>query len=89
MNSPYEFLKPYQQQSGRLEFPYNSFGLLYAGELEEAEKVLGKEFLSQLREFYKAIGVGCLLKPHVVPQDYVFYNTNEILPPTVAANFAF
>jgi len=88
MIGKYDFLKPYCHQKGILEFPYNSFGSLYPGELEEAEKVLGFGFPSQLRAFYQEIGVGCLLRPHVVPENYVFYSSNEILPPLVVANFS-
>ena len=71
-----------------LTFPYNSLGQLDMDELENAEIVLGQRFPEQIRKFYQEIGVGCILMPHVIPENYKFYNTNEILSPIVAARFA-
>ncbi len=57
-------------------------------EIENAEKVFGFPFPSQLRNFYQKIGYGSLTTPHNPPKDYDFCNANDILPPFVAANFA-
>lgn len=89
----YEYLKPFCTQADPnnpriLVAPYNLFGALYPGELEEAESILGQSFPSQLREFYLQIGVGCLMKPYNAPNDYDFSNKNDILSPIAAANFS-
>ena len=57
-------------------------------EVQKAEGLLGFEFPSQLKEFYKKIGYGHLTTPHNPPEGYSFCNSNEILPPLVAANFS-
>lgn len=84
----FEYLKPYCMQKINLIAPFNSFGDLYEGELEEAENLLGREFPNQLRKFYKEIGCGTLQKPDIVPKDYKFYGANEILPPLDVVNFS-
>jgi len=84
----FKYLKPYCMPKGPLTSPYNSFGDLYPGELEKAEQLMGTRFPEQLRIFYLEIGIGCLQKPHIVPENYTFYGANEILPPLVAANFS-
>lgn len=86
----YEYLKQYcgYNPGQVLISPFNSFGSLYPNELQEAEEFLGMTFPSELREFYTTIGVGSLQKPHIVPDNYKFYNKNDILPPMVAARFA-
>ena len=84
----FEYLKPYCMPTGPLEEPFNSFGNLFPGELEEAEKLLGQPFPSQLRQFYQEVGCGTLQKPHIIPEDYKFYNSNEVLPPLDVVNFS-
>ncbi len=68
--------------------PFNSFGDLYEGELEEAENLLGGRFPEQLRVFYKEVGCGTLQKPDIVPKYYKFYGANEILPPLDVVKFS-
>lgn len=94
MDNKYSYLKAYCHHPGNsntpkaLISPFNSFGELYDGELEKAEKILGQEFPGELKNFYKEIGVGKLMKPHKVPPDYSFSGVNEILSPIAAANFS-
>ena len=94
MDNTYSYLKPYCHRPGNsnnptaLISPFNSFGELYDGELAEAERILGQPFPKELKDFYKEIGVGKLMKSHNSPSDYHFSAVNEILSPISAANFA-
>ena len=94
IDGTYNYLKPYCKQPNGTEkkrvlvAPYNLFGPLFQGELEEAEVILGRSFPDQLRKFYVDIGVGSLMKPHNAPEGYDSSVKNDILSPIAAANFS-
>lgn len=89
MKSSYEYLKKYRRQPWGIYkiFETNVFDPLALDEVEEAEKKLGFNFPSQLREFYLKVGYGHLTTPHNPPSGYEFYNNNTILPPLTVAHF--
>lgn len=65
----------------------NSFSPVNIEEIIKAEKDLGYQFPSELRQFYQEIGYGCLTTPKDPPQDYDFCNKNMILHPLVVSGF--
>ncbi len=90
---PYSFLKQYIRGFNPIKgtvinlWNTNRFMTVPKEDIKAAEKELGFPFPTQLKEFYEEIGYGCLTTPHNPGKDYVFYSSNEILPPLAVAHF--
>ena len=85
MNIHFSYLKKYVP--GGNEIDDNWFFSIDQKDTKEAEASLKNNFPTMLRSFYSYIGYGMLRSPHIRPQNYRFYGSNEILPPLVAAHF--
>ena len=84
----YDFLKPFMDSGQPLTAKVrNVFYPVAEKDILEAEKQLGCNFPSQLKEFYKEIGYGFLKAPHNPPPDYDFYSTNRISDPLTIVEF--
>jgi hypothetical protein len=84
--SDYQYLKKYIPGGSGVND--NWFVPIHKEEILQVEKNMELSFPNQLREFYLEIGRGMIRSPHNPPADYDFYNSNEILPPLVVANFS-
>ena len=82
-----EYLDDYVIEKMGKKVGSNAFNILTNEEIIQAEKVIGSPFPAELKKFYNEIGCGTLQAPYEYGSDYKFYNSNEILPPTVVAGF--
>jgi hypothetical protein len=65
----------------------NIFGPVSERQILEAEQLQGFCFPKELRTFYLEVGDGYLRAPLSPEENFVSYNSNEILPPLVTAHF--
>lgn len=79
----YEYLKQFVNVKYDQFQPNNVFDWVNDIEIKKAEKELGITFPSELRQFYKEIGSGCLTHPIKFDKDYIFYSVNRINPPSM------
>jgi hypothetical protein len=85
--SNYDYLKKYRNQNKSTGLGENGFAsLLNPNLIEDAEKRLGFEFPSQLKEFWHEIGPGVLRASVNSPKNYKCSHNNIILGPTTIAN---
>lgn len=77
----YEYLRPFVNPS-KTEKITNWFYPVEEQEIKKIEKDLQIDFPSQLRSFYQEIGYGSLNTPCKAKDDYNFYSSNLILPPS-------
>jgi hypothetical protein len=91
MNMTYEYLKKYMwktYEGKEVEIESNNiFYEVTEEEIRENEKKLGQKFPPELRSFYLKIGCGHLTTPETPSKDYIFYASNEILPPNIAVDY--
>jgi antitoxin YxxD len=80
----YDFLKRYV---GFNDLKGTYFLPVKQEEIENAEKLLGKKFPSELQKFYQEIGTGILSCGEKYPEMYTDVY-NDVLPPHAAVNFA-
>lgn len=78
----YEYLKQFINPS-KTEKITNWFYPVEEGEIQTTERDLQINFPSQLRNFYQEIGYGSLNTPCKAKEDYIFYSSNLILPPSL------
>jgi hypothetical protein len=68
-------------------WPNNIVWDIKPNDIIAAERLLGFQFPAELRQFYQEVGCARITSPEKRPVSYKFYDSNEILPPLVAAHF--